>query len=259
VPTLAIGDRRLSYEDHGAGPVALLIHGSPGNGKAWAKVGERLAGRHRVVAPDLPGYGETTPQAPGQPLDVAYACELLEALVRHVGEPAVLAAHSYGGVVALRLALRARVRIGALALFEPVAVNLLAMDGDAAAHAAVRSVFDGYVARVESGEDRAVRTMVDFWFGEGAFAGMPDPLAAYLTREAATNVRDVRATFGEAYSAGAFRDLPMPVVTVVGDRSPPITHRIGRLIAEHVPRGSFRTLAGANHAMTTTHADAMPR
>ena len=59
---LAIDDRRVSYEDYGAGPVALLIHGSPGTAKAWARVGERLADRYRVITPDLPGYGQTTPQ-----------------------------------------------------------------------------------------------------------------------------------------------------------------------------------------------------
>ena len=61
-PSLLLGDRRISYEDYGSGPVALLIHGSPGNGKAWSRVGERLSTRYRVIAPDLPGYGETTPQ-----------------------------------------------------------------------------------------------------------------------------------------------------------------------------------------------------
>jgi hypothetical protein len=29
MPTLALGDRRVSYEDYGSGPVALLIHGRP--------------------------------------------------------------------------------------------------------------------------------------------------------------------------------------------------------------------------------------
>src|SRR5262245_41946141 len=109
MPTLVIGDRRLSYEDYGSGRVALLIHGPPGNSRAWARVGERLAEQFRVIAPDLPGYGETTPQPPGEEPDVGYASELVEALIRHVGPPAVLAGHSYGGVVALSVALRRNV------------------------------------------------------------------------------------------------------------------------------------------------------
>src|SRR5262245_33089999 len=127
MPTLAVDDRRVSYEDSGAGPVALLVHGSPGNGRAWARVAERLAGRFHVIAPDLPGYGQTTPQPPGQEPDVGFACDVLEPLVGQVGPPAVLAGHSYGGVVALAVALRRRVPVGALVLFEPVAVAALAM------------------------------------------------------------------------------------------------------------------------------------
>jgi pimeloyl-ACP methyl ester carboxylesterase len=257
MPTLAIDDRRLSYEDYGSGPVALLIHGSPGTAKAWARVGERLAARYRVIAPDLPGYGQTTPQPPGQEPDVGYAGKLVEALVRHVGPPAVLVGHSYGGVVALAVALRGNAPVGALVMLEPVALNILAMADGSDAYASAKTVFDEYIARVERGDDKAVHIMVDFWFGEGAFGRMPAPLAAYLVREAASNVKDVRATFRERYSAAALGGLQMPVLTVVGGRSPEVTHRIARQLAAHVPRGSVRTLAAADHALTTTHAEAV--
>ena len=257
MPTLAVDDRRLGYEDYGSGPVALLIHGSPGNVKAWTRVGERLAGRYRVVALDLPGYGETTPQPPGQEPSVGYASELVEALIRRVGPPAVLAGHSYGGVVALAVALRGNVSMGALVLFEPVALTVLAMAGESEAYATAKAVFDDYISRFEGGDDRAVQRMVDFWFGEGTFGKMPEPLTGYLIKETASNIRDVRATFRENYSVDALRSLQMPVVTVAGDRSPEITHRIAHLIAELVPNGSFRSLATANHALTTTHVDAV--
>ena len=49
----------------------------------------------------------------------------------------------------------------------------------------------------------------------------------------------------------------MPVVIVVGDRSPDVTHRIARRVAEQLPRGSVEILSGANHALTTTHAEAV--
>lgn len=255
--TLVIDDRRISFEDYGSGPVALLIHGSPGNAKAWARVGERLAGRYRVIALDLPGYGQTTPQPPDQEPDVGYAAGLVEALIQHVGPPAVLAGHSYGGVVALAVALRGNVPIGALVLFEPVALKVLAMADESEGYATAKAVFDDYIASFEGGDDRAVQKMVDFWFGEGTFGRMPEPLTAYLVKETASNIKDVRATFRENYSADALRKLQVPVLTVVGDRSPEITHRIARVIAEEVPYGSVRTVATANHALTTTHVDAV--
>ena len=257
MPTLAIDDRTLSYDESGSGPIALLIHGSPGNANAWSRVAKLLVQRFRVIAPDLPGYGETTPQPAGQDPDVAHASELIEALIRHVGPPAVLAGHSYGGVVALSIALRRKVEVGAVVLLEPVAMPILAMAGDAQAFADVKAVFDDYIAGFEGGDGRAVRKMIDHWFGAGSFAGMPDTLQSYLVRETASNIADVRGTFRERYSPDAFRAVDVPVVVVVGDRSPEVTHRIARRVAEQLPRGSVEILAGANHALTTTHPDAV--
>jgi pimeloyl-ACP methyl ester carboxylesterase len=257
MPTLAIDDRVVSYEEYGAGPLVILVHGSPGNGTAWSRVGERLADRHRIIAPDLPGHGETTPQAAGEVPDVAYTARLIEALIGRVGAPALLTGYSYGGVVALAIALRGRVPIGALALLEPVAVSALTMTGDPDLHARTRVVFDGYIAGVEGGDPLQVRTMVDFWFGPGAFERMPESLRGYMVREAATNVRDVRGALREDYSPAMLRGLSMPVTTLVGGRSPEITRTIAQTITTHVREGSLTILDGATHAMITTHAGAV--
>jgi pimeloyl-ACP methyl ester carboxylesterase len=254
MPTLAVDAHVVSYEEYGAGPLVLLVHGSPGNGKAWSRVGEHLAERHRVVAPDLPGHGGTTPPAAGAIPDVGDTAVLIEALIGRVGVPALLVGYSYGGVVALAIALRGRVSIGALALLEPVAVSALGMIGDPDLHARTRAVFDGYIDAVEAGDPRQVRTMVDFWFGPGAFERMPEALRAYMVREAATNVRDVRGTLREAYAPATLRRIPVPVTTIVGGCSPDITRTIAQAITTHVPKASLAILDGATHAMITTHA-----
>src|SRR5438445_562545 len=55
MPTLPVGERdSIAYEDTGRGPLVVLIHGSPGSGRAWQPVTERLAPRFRVIAPNLP-------------------------------------------------------------------------------------------------------------------------------------------------------------------------------------------------------------
>lgn len=254
MPTLQVSAAdAVAYDDRGAGPVILLVHGSPGTSRAWAPVVERLAPRFRVIAPNLPGYGATTRPGDDDPGDSSYAARLLEAVVAEVGPPAVLAGHSYGGVVALMTALRGRVTPGALALFEPVAVPVLAVAGEAEAFAATRALFEGYCDAFESGDPDAVRIMVDYWFGPGTLERMPAPMREFLVAHTGHNVRDVRATFRDAYSPEALRTLAMPVLCVYGSRSPAAMSAIVRAIASHVPRGIIKTLDQANHAMTTTH------
>lgn len=259
MPSLRLSARDVvAYEDVGQGPLVVLVHGSPGTARAWQPVAERLAPRFRVIAPSLPGYGGTSPVPADGPGDNSYAAELIEALVARRGRPAVLAGYSYGGVVALRIALRARMQPAALALFEPVAVPVLAAVGETEAHAASRAAFEDYGASFDAGERLAVRKMIDYWFGPATFDRMPAPVREYLIANTGPNVRDVRATFRDAaYSVDALRALAMPLLVAYGSRSPEIMERIVQAIVTHVPRGSLERLEGANHAMINTHVEAL--
>lgn len=259
MPTLTLGPRdTLVYDDVGVGPTVVLVHGSPGTARVWQPVAERLAPRFRVLMPNLPGYGGTTAPPEGGPGDNSYVAGLIEALIAKSGQPAVLAGYSYGGVVALRTALRGRVRPAALALFEPVAVPVLAAAGDMAGLAASRAVFEDYGASFDAGDRLAVRKMVDYWFGPGAFEQMPPPVRDYLIANTGPNVRDVRATFRDpALTPEALGGLGMPVLVVYGSRSPEVMVKIVQTLVAHVPHGRLERLEQANHAMINTHVDAL--
>ncbi|HYT84495.1 MAG TPA: alpha/beta hydrolase [Gemmatimonadales bacterium] len=259
MPTLKVGARDVvTYDDVGQGPLVVLIHGSPGTSRVWQPVAERLAPRFRVIAPSLPGYGGTTAPPDGARGDNSYAAELIEALVAEVGRPAAFAGYSYGGVVALRTTLGGKIRPGALALFEPVAVPVLAAVGETEAFVASRAVFEDYGATFDAGDRLAVRKMVDYWFGPATFDRMPAPVREYLISNTGPNVRDVRATFRDPpYSIDDLRSLTMPVLVAYGSRSPEIMVKIAQAIASHAPQGSVERIEKANHAMITTHVDAL--
>lgn len=94
----------LAYEDAGAGePAVVLVHGIACHRGFMAPQARFLRARHRVVAIDLRGHGDS--DAPRQRYtigaladDVGWICEQLDV------ERAVVAGHSLGGLVALELA-----------------------------------------------------------------------------------------------------------------------------------------------------------
>jgi 2-hydroxymuconate-semialdehyde hydrolase len=88
----------------GDGPPLVLMHGGIECGGAyWAPVADALARRHRLVAPDLPGLGESAPFAqPGTDAFLGW----MRAVVERCGSKPVLVAHSLVGTLAARFAVR---------------------------------------------------------------------------------------------------------------------------------------------------------
>jgi 4,5:9,10-diseco-3-hydroxy-5,9,17-trioxoandrosta-1(10),2-diene-4-oate hydrolase len=106
---------RMRYFVGGDGPPLVLVHGLGGAASNWTELAPLLAGRHRLLVPDLPGHGRSTalPAVSGlEPFAdrVALLAEREEML------PAAVVGHSLGGMVVLRLALRRPDDVGALVL-----------------------------------------------------------------------------------------------------------------------------------------------
>ena len=88
--------------DERGGPI-LLVHGLGGSSANWLGVLPGLRGR-RILAPDLPGHGRARPLA-GRATADAYVRCLAELIETECGEPVTVVGHSFGGLLAARLAL----------------------------------------------------------------------------------------------------------------------------------------------------------
>ena len=103
VKTVTLHGRPMTYAEAGKGPVLLLIHGMGGNFENWQEVIEPLARKHTVIAPDLPGHGESAPGGGDYSLG-ALAAGLRDLLVALGHERATLVGHSLGGGIAMQFA-----------------------------------------------------------------------------------------------------------------------------------------------------------
>src|SRR5689334_6213552 len=99
---LQVGGLKTHLSEAGAGVPLLLIHGL-GGPRTWQRVLEPLSDRFRVIAVDLPGFGET--ECPLRRYDTAAYAEFLRNVVDMAGVPGVvLCGISWGGEIALRFA-----------------------------------------------------------------------------------------------------------------------------------------------------------
>lgn len=107
-------------------PAVLLLHGYPQTHAMWQRVAQRLAADHRLVIPDLRGYGDSgkPADAPGgdhaQQSKRAMAADMA-ALMSSLGHRRfAVVGHDRGGRVAHRLALDHADRVERLALIDIV-------------------------------------------------------------------------------------------------------------------------------------------
>jgi pimeloyl-ACP methyl ester carboxylesterase len=96
--------RKLAYRTGGEGPAVLLIHGISGDSDAWVRVLHPLAAAgHEVIAPDMPGAGDSERQRGDHSLG-AHASMLRDLLTAIDRGPVTVVGHSLGGGMAMQFA-----------------------------------------------------------------------------------------------------------------------------------------------------------
>lgn len=121
--TLVAAGHRWNYLEAGQGPLIVLVHGFTGSKENWLPVMRELAKTHRVIAPDLPGWGESERQADADYGPGAQADRLAEFLATFHEQPALLVGHSMGGQIVGLLAARHPTQVGRIVLMSSAGVK----------------------------------------------------------------------------------------------------------------------------------------
>src|SRR5690606_16436825 len=96
----------LGFGETGTGPTVVMVHGSPGEGRAWNNVIKQLPDSVRVLTPDLPGYGRSDPLPGGTTHRTQAMADAVAELIEQQDGAVWLCGHSYGANVALHAAVR---------------------------------------------------------------------------------------------------------------------------------------------------------
>jgi pimeloyl-ACP methyl ester carboxylesterase len=239
---------QLAFGQEGAGVPVVCLHSGGFTSRQWKRLAAVLAPTHRVILPDLLGYGATGPWT-GGPFHYQRDVDAVLELLAGLGEPAHVVGHSYGGFLAAHVARATPVR--SLALYEPVTFSVLdpARDADALAALDVKRTWEPDA----SGSDEAWFTsFVDWWNGPGAWAAMPEPGKAAF-RAAGKKLFDEVVTLSADTTGAGFAAIAAPALILGGARSPLTERRTVARLAETIPGARLEFLADAGHMGPITH------
>lgn len=209
----------LSY---GAGErVVVLLHGIPGSAAVWHAVAENLARDHRVLVPDLLGFGESPRPTSIDALWCGSQAHALKQALDAAGvKRAVVAGHDYGGPVALALAQRSDSRslVSGLCLAAsntfadtPIPLPIRAVTWPVFGRVAERALFSRASLRMmlRQGSSRPLDSAI--YLGDGNQRRAIATIFAHALRELKERY---------AFAEPTLRGLAVPVLVAWGDHDP---------------------------------------
>ncbi|MFE9200874.1 alpha/beta fold hydrolase [Micromonospora sp. NPDC007230] len=224
----------LAYDEAGSGSPVVLIHAGIADRRMWRSQVSALATRHRVIVPDLRGYGES--ELPPTPF--AHHDDVIGLLDALGVARAALVGCSFGGKVAVDTALAYPDRVSALALFgAPVSGNEWSEETE--------QLWDELVGEADP-EDFAATAAGEVRFWVVGPTRRPEDVDPELIRFA--DEMDRRALAAElALSAVEVSELDPPAIDRLGELAMPVLVGTGADDLADLRRLADRIAAEAPH------------
>jgi len=230
VARMRIAGHAVRYETTGAGPPVILVHGLGGSARWWRTTTAALAGDHRVIVPELPGFGYGVGVPPFRlPDAIAVLRRLIERL--RLERPA-LVGHSLGALVCLGVAAASPEAVGRLVLISPP----------------VRTASPRMAGNVIP----MVRTLM----------GLSPGAALTVMSDVATRAPDALVGAAEEILAhegepGIADEPPVPTLVVLGARDAVVPIEGAGWIAQSLPGARIVVIPGAGHVPMLDRPEAL--
>lgn len=243
----------------GQGPRrALALHCTMAFGGAWAGMSKIMGDKMSLVAPDMPSHGRSadwdTQSSFGDTVYAASLAAMDEGPMDVIG-------HSFGGVIALRLAVEHPEKVRSLTVIEPVffavaqarAPETLKLHNEKARP---------FMEACETGDyATAARLFNRMWSDEGpAWDTLPERTRAAMTRGVHV-VPDTTALLYEdtagLLAPGALDALTIPTLVMRGADAHPAITATNEGLAEIIPGAVSHAVPGAGHMAPISHPQAV--
>lgn len=236
----------------------VFIHGSYANAMSWKKIIQMLDPDEINIAVNLPGHGgRPDPDDFDNPTLNPEIQSIKDALIKaNASENDLhLIGHSYGGVVALGIALSNILPAKKLTLFEPVDVSVLPIFGEVEAASVVIKLVAGQKAAIERSNFEACERVIDFWGGEGSFRAFPKIIQDQMLPLVKNNMRHWVICFNNGKKPAEYNALNIPVTFIHGTRSNSVAKTICTSLNENLPNSNIQVIENASHFMINSHPE----
>ena len=171
----------------------------------------------------------------------------------------MLVGHSYGAAIALMAALAppVRVRISALALYEPTLFSLLDAESPPPNEAdGIRQAVARSSDALDAADpDAAARHFIDYWMGEGSWSRTPEARRPPIAASMANVRRWAHALTTEPTPLAAFRSLSVPVLYMTGEQSTRSARGVAHLLTQALPKVEIVAFEQLGHMGPITHPE----
>ena len=239
---LTSGDAKIFYKVEGQGAPLVLLHPFPANHKFWQPVAALLAGRYRLVMPDLRGHGASQPGA-GPATMEKHAADMLRVCEAVGIERAIFAGVSIGGYVLFEFWRRHRERVQALILCDTRAQA----DTDEGRANRLKSAEQV----LKEGKDRFLDEMIGKLLGATTRSRRPDLVAAahkMLGSMVPQGIAAVQRGMAERPdSIATLKTINVPTVIVVGGEDTLTPPADSELMHKHIAGSRLEVVPQAGH------------
>jgi pimeloyl-ACP methyl ester carboxylesterase len=241
----------------GTGPATVIcLHSSGSTGGQWTALRSQLETKLQVLTPDLHGHG-AGPAWHGFDEDIVAAdAAHIARLVKSIPGDIHLVGHSYGGAIALRVALYHPESVTSVAVYEPVVFRLL-FDYHGRRRPASEIIEVAMAMRrcVRSGDAaRAASRFVDYWGGAGAWQKLSVGQRAAITNRTRIIAAHFTALANDAPRLADYRSFRAPVLMLAGSEMCAPIRRIRELLRFTLPNATIDTIPAMGHMAPITHA-----